>query len=459
MRIINKTISIIMKQLKKNFNRITQVRNCKLCKNNKNCEKCKNKKKMIQINLIAGKHNCICISKKYINHKAKLEFMCLSKGHKWTSKIYNKYYICKKCTKERTLLNILEKIKKKYNYICFQGDDLKKEQLFVCNKKIHMWYSHIKKIKNFKVCQICKNENKMTIKKIKEIAKKRGGKCLSKKYKGVKFHLRWKCYLGHRWSASLKNVFKNGTWCPKCNINIGEEITRNIFNILFKDKFIKIRPSFLNGLEYDGYSEKYKIAFEYDGIQHYKFIKHFHKTKDGFKKRCEMDKLKNKLSEKNGIKLLRIPYNIKYDELKNYVLKLCKKNNINVPNNIEIDYTKFIDVYTIKQEKFKKLKKLVENKGGKLMIDIYVDCQYKFNVECKNHHIFETCASSIVQGYWCKICSKQKKNKIYVTQLAEKYKGKCLSNIYISARERLKWMCKKKHIFYKTPEYIKTTGN
>ena len=47
---------------------------------------------------------------------------------------------------------------------------------------------------------------------------------------------------------------------------------------------------------------------EIDGEQHFKFIKHFHKTIFGFKKSLEWDRKKNKYCLVHNIPLLRIPY-------------------------------------------------------------------------------------------------------------------------------------------------------
>jgi hypothetical protein len=53
-----------------------------------------------------------------------------------------------------------------------------------------------------------------------------------------------------------------------------------------------------------------KILFllEVDGIQHYKFTKHFHKNIFGFKKQREWDRRKNKYCILHNIPLIRIPY-------------------------------------------------------------------------------------------------------------------------------------------------------
>ena len=56
------------------------------------------------------------------------------------------------------------------------------------------------------------------------------------------------------------------------------------------------------------------IIFEYDGIQHFRFIPYFHKTEEKFNSQILRDKEKNLYCRKNNIKLVRIPYTSKTEE-------------------------------------------------------------------------------------------------------------------------------------------------
>ena len=92
--------------------------------------------------------------------------------------------------------------------------------------------------------------------------------------------------------------------------------------------FPSIRPDFLKNpntgynLELDGYCENLKLAFEYQGVQHYKFIPYWHKTREIFEEQQERDEMKYKMCVKNGITLILIPYKFncyKPEELKQYI--------------------------------------------------------------------------------------------------------------------------------------------
>ena len=443
----------IIQHFKNNYIAINELKECQQCTLKTNCNECKNKKKIIKLNLLAFEHNCICTNKEYTLFTSRYNFVCLQNNHEFTTTITLIKTGCKECAREKRLLNRMIEMKNTYNYRYFRGNDLKIPQLFMCKKK-HFWYVDISKA--FKKCPTCMSSKKMSFEMISDIAKERGGKCLAYNSKDGKIRVDLECYIGHTWSADARNIRYNKRWCPECNINIGEEITRNIFNILFKDTFIKIRPTYLKGYEYDGYSDKFKIAFEYDGIQHYKFIKHFHKTKTEFKRKCEIDVVKNKLSIKNKIILFRIPYFIKFEKLKEYILTLCKEKNIIVPNNIDINYKTFTDVYTPKYKKFDIINEIVKNKNGTLLTDVYINSTDKFNVKCSKGHIFETYADNLKNGKrWCPVCSKKKKHTIEeMHELAHKNQGICLSTEYINNSTELEWMCSNKHKFYTVPKCV-----
>ena len=81
------------------------------------------------------------------------------------------------------------------------------------------------------------------------------------------------------------------------------------------------------GLELDIYIPELKLAFEYMGEQHYKWIKFFHKTKEEFEAQQYRDKCKKKICKQKGITLIRI----KYDEDLSEQLVLSKLKYFNFP--------------------------------------------------------------------------------------------------------------------------------
>ncbi len=135
------------------------------------------------------------------------------------------------------------------------------------------------------------------------------------------------------------NNHKNGRGCVKCVFK-SEEICRKYFEFIFNYKFKKIRPKWLKNyktgynLELDGYCEELNVAFEHNGIQHYKVINKFKMTKNDLKLIKSRDRLKIKLCKKQGVKLIIIPHLFLITKLKNLkqiIIKECIKLKINLP--------------------------------------------------------------------------------------------------------------------------------
>jgi hypothetical protein len=70
-------------------------------------------------------------------------------------------------------------------------------------------------IKQGSWCPFCAGVTKGTLEDMKQVASRRGGRCLSNEYINSKAKLLWQCAEGHQWKASPNHV-KRGSWCPEC---------------------------------------------------------------------------------------------------------------------------------------------------------------------------------------------------------------------------------------------------
>lgn len=140
----------------------------------------------------------------------------------------------------------------------------------------HEWMAVPRMVLGGTWCRVCSRlRRRLTMDEANQIATAHGGRCLSETYVGGKSLLEWECEVGHRWLRSLSGT-KKGSWCVTCSSRKykGESITRAIMERMFHVPFLKVRPPWLQGknghaLELDGYNDDLKIAFEFQGEQHY----------------------------------------------------------------------------------------------------------------------------------------------------------------------------------------------
>lgn len=90
---------------------------------------------------------------------------------------------------------------------------------------------------------------------------------------------------------------------------IGETMLYEIVKSIFPHSVIKrhYRPTWLDKLELDIFLEKEKIAFEYQGVQHFKAVEHWGGQQQ-LKRQQEHDHRKKKLCREQNIKLVCINY-------------------------------------------------------------------------------------------------------------------------------------------------------
>jgi len=129
----------------------------------------------------------------------------------------------------------------------------------------------------------------------------------------------------------------HGSGCPSCSKFKSENLCRSILQELTGYQFIKIRPSFLQGLELDGYCEELKIAFEYQGEQHYYYNPHFHRNgiRDLISQNLR-DKIKKNICDKTRIRLIIIPYRYTFKDIEKmtcYINSFLK--NISIKNEAD----------------------------------------------------------------------------------------------------------------------------
>lgn len=292
---------------------------------------------------------------------------------------------------------------------------------------------------------------KHTLEEVKKIAELKGGLCLSKHYKNATTKMKFKCSEGHVFEKDFKHILQRNQWCQKCSRNLSEEICRYIFETLLNSRFNKV-SFFYKGhtLELDGYSEEYKIAFEYNGKQHYE-LGSLIKTTEELNHRIYLDLLKQKYCDENNINLIIIPYTTKNDELLNFI-----KSKLKIQSNIIVDTNSFINNYSYYKNRKKEIVDIINSNDGKLLEFNFDDIK----IQCKNNHSWRTKYYVIKNGHWCRKCADKNNIRKFtdILNIVKQENINCLSQEkeYENSESILKFKCINGHIFDDKVEYILT---
>ena len=255
-----------------------------------------------------------CLSTAYINSDSPLRWKCRS-GHIWNTpfgSIKHGGSWCPTCAGKTplTLADAKEHAESRGG-ACLSSEykDTATIMHWGC-KKGHTWMATFSNLRHGgHWCPHCAGMAPHGIEFAKKLAEERGGTLVTTVYTNVSTPMLWKCKKGHTWATKLSHVLHSGSWCPYCLFK-SEQACRSIIEAMTGKAFPKRRPSWLNGLELDGYCEELGVAFEYNGRQHYEEVKAWHRSEDALENQKTRDARKIRLCEDNWVILIVIPYTV-----------------------------------------------------------------------------------------------------------------------------------------------------
>ena len=406
------------------------------------------------------------ITETYKNIDTPIEWQC-KVGHRWFASANNvlksKGTWCPECAgnKKGTLRQLQEKAKErdgkllsktyhnrlsKYKWQCSQG---------------HIWEATAANVLiDDHWCHKCGGSALLTLDDLKQIAKDRDGKLLSKKYANIDSKYEWQCSNNHKWLATGYKI-KNGQWCPYCqNNNLTEEKVRVVMSALFACDFPKKRPAWLvndrnKKMELDGYNENLKIAFEYHGIQHFK-VGHFTKSSSQLSLRIKDDSKKEELCRLHNVNLFVIPYTIDSKDFEKEIRLLALNFGLKsiLVEKPKIDLTK---AYSINSEYLDRLRSHVVLKKGLLHSNTWKGFHAKYKVQCLKHDYswYSTATDLLHKGSWCKFCgidsvkqAHQSKGQLKLETYAKQHYAKLISPRYIDQFAKYEFKCSAGHAVF-----------
>ncbi|CAO3407823.1 zinc-ribbon domain-containing protein [Azospirillum largimobile] len=302
-----------------------------------------------------------------------------------------------------------------------------------------------------------------TIEEMRELARSRGGECLSEEIVNTRQPLLWRCHLGHEWQANPMNILQ-GCWCQICSGSLGERLCRNVLERLFGAQFPKRRPIWLKvgrraRLELDGYCEALGIAFEYQGNQHYAQC-HFFAGHD-LSRVQENDARKRQRCADRGVGLIIVD---EFDNLRqagavvDAVLKAVEAAGVALPEGCPLsDLTSLADLFMADIDR---LEELARERGGEFVgLAQSGRPSTRFTWKCSSGHQWNMTGDAVRKGSWCPICTGRRRSIEHYRDIARARGGDCLSETVAHNEGPLLWRCADGHTWTATGAAVAISQN
>ena len=417
----------------------------------------------------------------YIDAKTKIKFLCKKHDYSFeqtSNNHLNSKHPCKFCLQESRRAALSDSINTFKNKIqSIYGNLFDFENVNYVNQRTLV---SLKCLKHNKVitkepqvflrghgCDLCAKEessanlSERTLYEINSFVSKLNGKCLSKTYLNNESKLDFECNAGHKFQKSWSEVKNSLRWCSKCSPNrlIGETIARLMLEHLLKIKLPSLYIKQMDGLQLDGYNETQKIAFEYQGYQHFTDKSHFHQSNKRFEDQLKRDQYKKALCKQNGIILIEIfefktirsgRIQLFFEQVKE---KLRELNIVYRDESFDLD---LIELYRgRKSELYELAKEIVEKNNCK--IQGFIGSESKHNYFCANGHEItnRTLGVIIKSNASCPHCDSERRFE-ELKNIIESKGGRILDrNLKTKGlSENYNWICDQGHQCISKGQYL-----
>jgi len=166
-----------------------------------------------------------CLSSEYVYSIEHVKMQC-SGGHQLKvqpSYFFRDDYVCPECKKldlKKDKIRKIREIAQKKGFIClsthYVGFARKLKFRCECGRNVEMTPVSLGS-KRTKFCNACRREKqkKDYFKKLEAVVKVKGGKCIGE-FKASDRSVKLQCSEGHQFSLVPATVVVNGRWCPQC---------------------------------------------------------------------------------------------------------------------------------------------------------------------------------------------------------------------------------------------------
>lgn len=336
-----------------------------------------------------------------------------------------------------------------------------------CRTCGHRWVGSWNRIQQGHRCLNCSHIRPPTDTEIRQTIESRLGTWIKPVYQTAKAMLHIRCKNGHNFRMAWTNL-RSGQWCSTCMSSFGERVCRIHFESLFGVPFPKARPTWLDGLELDGYNELLGVAFEHQGAQHNGKGRYSNDLV------LQRDIKKRRLCRRRGVRLIEIPeIGSKVKDLhsvRGLIVALCRSAGVRVRRDWKSITISLEQAYApTLNDRIHEMRSLARQHGGDFLSKAFLGWHMSHRWSCPNCGPFSATPDKIKNaGQWCPQCrykraAAKRLSKSYQDQsnlafqrggqlitLETEYKGSSFNAMY---------RCSRGHEFSRIPNNVRHRGD
>jgi hypothetical protein len=423
-----------------------------------------------------------CLSGKYINSQSQMTWRC-SSGHEWQgtySNIVNRGKWCPWCAGNKvdaaTQLARAQQVAQNHGgellTLSYSGN--KVPMHWRCSEG-HKWRASFGTVVGRGAwCGRCRGNQREAHEQLARacaVAVNKKGRCLDTEYLSNSEKILWQCERGHKWRAPFYSVVQAGTWCPTCSAGLKERLVRHTLELLFGVPFKKHRPDWLRNvatgrlMELDGLNPELRLAFEYQGPQHYRVLLPFKMDAARLESSQHRDEQKRILCEAHGITLLEIPYSVESGKLPEWISNAIKgvpESSRLIPRMGDWRSVEPIEWLASGSYSIDELATFAKEKNGRCLSITYKGVKEKYRWSCANGHEWDATWDSVKNSNtWCPVCCGNviPDALLDLQTIAKSRNGKLVSVNFLGMHKKHRWRCSFGHEWETKPSHIKGSGS
>lgn len=270
----------------------------------------------------------------------------------------------------------------------------------------HRWRTRERNLRDGAWCPDCipGRKSRVTLQYAQAVALSQGGQCLSKECEGSGSILRFRCSHGHEWDTAYSCVVYSNTWCPTCSRDKRKVDIKKAQNFAKANQGACVSATCADSRSI--------LIWECADGHRWEASYHYQTRQRTWCSKCR--------TPARG----RTP-------------RVSRTN----PRRSRAQ---------IRTEGLKRAHDIAQSRGGRCLSKIYRTQSDHLQWECAKGHRWKARTGNIIQvGSWCPICSVERGSLEDLRAIAERHGGQLVSDVYTGHNASYTWRCADGHVFAK----------